>query len=143
MTTLFPTPAVLLAQLAMSLEHDVLPGVDEHYRVVQVEAAVELLRNLAGRVEWRRGDLESDLLATDHAFEAITGDAGPVANAGSTEGSGDLFDALGASRARLGAEIDELYSNASPAKQVAAQTALGALLRHTVDAETERSRRAR
>jgi hypothetical protein len=49
----------VITRLAGSLEHSVLPYIDNHYAQLQVRAAREMLLNLGSRVEWRQADIEA------------------------------------------------------------------------------------
>ena len=51
----------LFEGIATSLREDVAPAVDDPYAKAQVSAAVELLANLAVRVEWRADLLREEI----------------------------------------------------------------------------------
>jgi hypothetical protein len=51
----------LFAGLATSLREDVAPAVEDPYARAQVSAAIELLANLAARVEWRADLLHEEI----------------------------------------------------------------------------------
>lgn len=53
MTTSAALAQDTLVRLANSLEHSVLPYVDNHYAQLQVRAAREMLLNLSARVVWQ------------------------------------------------------------------------------------------
>lgn len=58
----------LFGGMADTLRDTVLPTIDEPYSRTQVAACIELLGNLATRVEWRRDHLR---LVTEHADAAL------------------------------------------------------------------------
>jgi hypothetical protein len=51
----------LFEGLATSLREDVAPAVEDPYAKAQVSAAIELLANLAARVEWRADLLHEEI----------------------------------------------------------------------------------
>lgn len=61
------SPEVLLTGLAESLRDAVLPAVDDSYAQGQLAAAVELLGNIASRVEWQ----SAYLIETVHRSRAV------------------------------------------------------------------------
>lgn len=56
--------------IARSLSEDVAPHVEDPYARSQVMAAVELVNNLATRVEWRREPLLADIAAAREVLAA-------------------------------------------------------------------------
>lgn len=64
--------------IARSLSEDVAPLVDDPYAKSQVMAAVELVNNLATRVEWRREPLLADIEAAREVLTAAGADVPPV-----------------------------------------------------------------
>jgi hypothetical protein len=79
--------------LASALCEDVLPAVDDPYARSQLLASVELLANLAERVEWRCADLREEI----GAVRAVLGRGDeplPEDNAGLVEARREALDAL-------------------------------------------------
>lgn len=75
----------LFAGMAEVLRDGVLPAVDDEFARSQVSACIELLGNLATRVEWRRDDLEevarraeTSIAATIEAAPDIVGELPPA-----------------------------------------------------------------
>lgn len=64
--------------IARSLATDVAPLVEDPYAKAQVMAAVELVNNLAARVEWRREPLLADIAAAREVLSAAGADVAPV-----------------------------------------------------------------
>lgn len=141
-----PSPSVVIARVAAALEHDVLPYVEEHYRVVQLEATVTLLRNLAGRVEWRQDDLTADIEATDRALAALQSALGDAAPAPSDDVGEASFDRLRARRDQLAIALEAIYRPANGVDDTVRSDLIAALtpmLRESITREDARNERGR
>lgn len=68
----------ILDGIARSLTEDVAPLVDDPYAKSQVMAAVELVNNLATRVEWRHEPLLADIEAAREVLTAAGADVPAV-----------------------------------------------------------------
>lgn len=67
----------LLTGMAVALRNDVLPAVDDRYARAQTSACVELLGNLATRVDWRTDQLDETVARARVAIDAAI-DQSPV-----------------------------------------------------------------
>lgn len=83
----------LFAGVASSLQEDVLPAVEDPYVRSQVLVSVELLANLAKRVEWRCAELRKEV----EAIRAVIGrgdEPVPENNEGLVAARAEALDAL-------------------------------------------------
>ena len=98
----------LFEGIATSLREDVAPAVEDPYTRAQVSAAIELLGNLAVRVEWRADLLHEeiarvrDVLATAAARPAVLDEPVPADGAALAALHAAHLDALGE------ADVDEV-----------------------------------
>lgn len=119
----------ILEGLARSLATDVAPHVDDPYAKAQVMAAVELVNNLATRVEWRREPLLADIEAARQVLSAAGADVAPVDPAASgTELAAVRRGHLVAVAALQGTDV---------ARRPEVASVLGDFLRSTLDRELE------
>jgi protein involved in temperature-dependent protein secretion len=86
--------------IAGSLREDVAPAVDDPYAKAQVAAAIELLANLAARVEWRSDLLREEIeririvLGTARELPAVLAAPVPADSAGLLASRAAHLDAL-------------------------------------------------
>jgi hypothetical protein len=66
------TPERLLAGTALSLRTTVAPAVTDSYALAQIQAAAEILDNLAARVAWRADVLEAPMAEVASLLTAAT-----------------------------------------------------------------------
>jgi hypothetical protein len=81
--------ARLFAGITDTLSDAVLPAVDDDYARAQLAACIELLANLATRVEWRADQLEEVRRHADAAIAAATAAAPGVADAAASASPDD------------------------------------------------------
>jgi hypothetical protein len=131
----------LLEGMAASLHTTVLPVVDDDFARGQVRACIELLGNLATRVEWRCDQLAE---VVEHARAALVPAAqdGPAVRtfleAPAPVGQAALLEAR---RAALAA-VAEAQAWAARVDDAEASAALDAFVRWHLDAELSRLRSA-
>jgi hypothetical protein len=114
----------LFEGLATSLREDVAPAVEDPYAKAQVSAAIELLANLAARVEWRADLLHEEIersrtvLETARERPALLDAAVPESGAALSAARAAYLDAL----AR--ADVDEAALRAFLSWQVERELSL-------------------
>lgn len=124
----------LFEGVVATLRTEVIPHIDDAYARGQAVGVIDLLNNVAGRVEWARAPLleavreKQRLLAL--ASEALGEPAPAPSEALDVLGSAELIE----ERARLDAEICETMKRAhGRGADAAAREALGLLIRHAHD----------
>jgi hypothetical protein len=100
--------------IATSLRDDVVPAVEDPYARAQVTATIELLGNLAERVEWRSDGLHEEIERIRAVLETAPARAGvleapiPTDNAGLVVARAAHLDALTHAEVEQGALRDFL-----------------------------------
>lgn len=122
--------------IVRALRADVIPNVSDPFARGQAVGVIDLINNIAGRVEWAREPLldamreKRRLLAS--AAEALGEPRPAPSEALEALGSAELMQ----ERARLDAEIGEAMKRAHARGDAAARQALGLLIRHAHDEAT-------
>jgi hypothetical protein len=85
----------LLEGMATALRDHVEPGVGDEFALMQLRAVGEVLRNLAGRVEWAADDLNDEIVARLELLDRLAAAGWPGAGAARPAG-GPPFATTGA-----------------------------------------------
>jgi hypothetical protein len=127
MTTSAALAQETLVRLANSLEHSVLPYVENHYAQLQVRATREMLLNLSARVRWQ-----------DNTEEVLQTCLATLASLGFSAGPGPS-DSLVVLRAKLAEAMPGLYEAQRDEEQrQLALKAVWSVVRGEFDAEALR-----
>ena len=110
----------LLEGVAAALRTHVEPHVDDRFARMQLRATGELLRNLAGRVEWSLPELQAELAEMEQVLTELRAAGWPGDSAAGPSPAGTTEEAL--------------------ARRVALLEALSDAIRWTQDGESEEAR---
>lgn len=121
----------LIEGIIATLRSDVIPHVPDAFARGQAVGVIDLLNNLAPRLDWAPGPLEAGLRARREAL-AMAWQALGVPQAGPGTAAAVPAAVLLAERDRLDAEIGDLVAQlmAAPGPGAAEEAALGHLRRH-------------
>jgi hypothetical protein len=116
------------------LRADVIPNVSDPYARGQAVGVIDLMNNIAGRVEWARAPLLESASEKRRLLRAVAESLGESAPDRAARLEEMHSAELSAEKARLDAEICEAIWRAhSRSAEPAAREALGLLIRHAHD----------
>ncbi len=127
----------LLEGVAAALRTHVEPHVDDRFAHMQLRAIDELLRNLAGRVEWSLTELQAEVAA----IEELLGELGAAGWPGGSGGSGAPLATADEALARRSTLLGDLSDATRWAQEEGSEQAralMTAYLRETNDRERGR-----
>jgi hypothetical protein len=128
----------LFEGMIATLRSDVIPQVGDPYARGQAVGLIDLINNIAPRVEWARGPLLKSVVEKRRVLRLVAEAMGEplVEEASAPEASGS--SELEQEQARLDARICDAMQAAHKRSDEAGKQALGLLIRHARDEATER-----